>query len=113
MKRDRQRLQHILKAIHNIELFMTDKSYADLEDDLVLKSAIMAQLMIIGEAANNVSDKVRSKYKEVGWEKIVGLRNILIHEYFGVVWEIVWDTTKKDLPALQGQITDILSSMDK
>lgn len=74
---------------------------------MLLKSALMAQLMIIGEAANKISDELKTTHTEIEWDKMIGMRNVLIHEYFGVVWEIVWDTIKIDLPKLKILIEQI------
>jgi uncharacterized protein with HEPN domain len=111
MKEDKVRLGDILKAIKHIETFVAGKTFLDLDEDMLTKSALMAQLMIIGEAAKSVSDKTKAENNEIEWTQIVGLRNVLIHEYFGVMWEIVWNTIKKDLPVLKEQIEHILVSL--
>ena len=105
--RDKQKITDILEAINYIEVFINNKSFENLNDDMLLKSAIMAQLMIIGEAAKSLSDELKNSTTDIEWHKVVGLRNVLIHEYFGVVWEIVWDTIKVDLPELKSKLEKI------
>ncbi|KKQ36068.1 MAG: hypothetical protein US52_C0010G0008 [candidate division WS6 bacterium GW2011_GWA2_37_6] len=107
MVKDKLRIKDILNSIHNIGVFLEGKYYEDLEGSMLLKSAVMAQLMIIGEAAKNVSEKTKEKYEDIEWKKASSMRDILIHEYFGVEWEIVWDTIKEDLPILEAKLQEI------
>jgi uncharacterized protein with HEPN domain len=60
--------------------------------------ACIKQLEIVGEAANHLSNSITSKYQDVEWKQIVGLRNVLVHEYFGVDVNVVWDVIQYDLP---------------
>lgn len=107
MERDKLRLKDILDAIKNIEDFIAGKDYKDLESNMMLKSAIMAQMMILGEAAKNIGDETKERYSDIEWDKASSMRNVLIHEYFGVEWEIVWDTIKKDIPILKERLQKI------
>jgi uncharacterized protein with HEPN domain len=66
-------------------------------------------LEVIGEAIKKVPSKIRSKYPEVEWKRIAGLRDILIHEYFGIDMDIIWDIVQNKLPELEKQINQILS----
>ena len=81
---DNARLHHILDAILEIQEYTKGKSDDDFFRDSMLQSACVRQLEIIGEAASNVSDEIKSKSPGIEWQEIIGLRNILIHEYFGV-----------------------------
>ena len=67
----------------------------------MLVDAVIRNLEVIGEAARNVSDEVRSRYSEIPWRNMIGLRNILIHEYFGVDESIVWEVIKNNLPEVR------------
>ncbi len=77
----------------------------------MLQSACIHQLEIIGEAANHFSDEFFKKYKEVEWAEITGLRNVLLHEYFGIDIRIVWQVIQNDLPHLNESIKAILQEM--
>ena len=66
---------------------------------------------IIGEASNHISDELKSKFSEIAWAQIVGMRNVFAHEYFGIDSSLVWEIIKKDIPELKLKITNILESI--
>jgi uncharacterized protein with HEPN domain len=75
--------------------------------------AVIRALEIIGEAAKNIPKSIRGKYTEIPWEDIVGMRNKVIHNYFGVDLEVIWKTLHEDLPPLQAAIAKILEDPKK
>jgi len=79
----------------------------DLMDDEVLKRAIPRSLEIIGEAAKNISDNLKNKHPEIEWRKITGLRDKLIHAYFGIDWDIVWDVLKNRLSGMEESLRNL------
>jgi len=105
------RLKHILDAIKDIKIFLKDADYQKFESDKMLQSACIHQLEIIGEAANHFSDEFFKKYKDIEWAEIAGLRNLLIHEYFGIDIRIVWEVIQNDLPRLKKSINIILKEL--
>jgi len=105
------RLRHILDAIKDIKTFVKDTEYHKFESDKMLQSACIHQLEIIGEAANHFSDEFFKNYKDMEWAEIVGLRNLLIHEYFGIDIRIVWQVIQNDLPRLNKNIKLILKDI--
>ncbi len=74
--------------------------------------AMSRQLSVVGEAASKVSKDLTRSYPEIPWADIVAFRNILIHEYFGIDWVTVWDTSVEQAPTLRRQIAAILESLD-
>ena len=108
---DEVRLRHILDAINDIEKFIGDKDFKEFTSDKMLQSACIHQLEIIGEASNHFSEQFFKKYDFVEWSEIVGLRNLLIHEYFGVDISIVWQVIKKDIPQLKKNIQKIFDDI--
>ncbi|MBN2028651.1 DUF86 domain-containing protein [bacterium] len=79
----------------------------------MLQSACIRQLEIIGEAANRLSEKLMERNISIEWREIIGLRNILIHEYFGVDLSIIWQIIKIDLPHLKKKIQSIIQNFTK
>ena len=80
----------------------------DLMEDKVLSRACLKSLEIIGEASRNISEDLRMAHPEVPWRQMTGLRNKLVHHYFGVDWEIVADVLKNELPGLRQDILRLL-----
>jgi len=80
----------------------------DLMEDKVLSRACLKSLEIIGEASRNISEDLRMAHPEVPWRQMTGLRNKLVHRYFGVDWEIVADVLKNELPGLRQDILRLL-----
>jgi uncharacterized protein with HEPN domain len=78
----------------------------------VLKRACSRSIEIIGEATKNLSADFKRKYKDIEWKKISGLRDKIIHYYFGVNWDIVWDVIKNRLPDLKEQVEKILAKVE-
>lgn len=101
MKDDRIFLNHILSAIAAIEDFMKGVSQDDFMANKEKQSAVERQLEIIGEAAKSLSDGLKDAHAEMPWQDITGMRNNLIHEYFGVDAKITWDTVKNDIMFLK------------
>jgi uncharacterized protein with HEPN domain len=87
------------------------KYYEDFIKDETLKRSFVRSLEIIGEATKNLPDDFRSKYPQVQWKEMAGLRDILIHRYFGVNYKSVWDVIKNKIPKLKEQIENILGEV--
>jgi uncharacterized protein with HEPN domain len=105
------RLKHILDAVKDIKRFIKNTDYQEFESNKMLQSACIHQLEIIGEAAKHFSDEFFKRYQDVEWAEIVGLRNLLIHEYFGIDLKIVWQVIQNDLPKLKKNINQILKEL--
>jgi len=84
---------------------MPEREFVELT---TIQDAVIRRLEIIGEAVKNIPFSFRKEYPKIPWKKISGLRDILIHEYFGVDMRLVWRITKKDMPEFKKRISDIL-----
>jgi uncharacterized protein with HEPN domain len=109
---DRQRLADILAAAEAAIAYATRPSSAGSRDDLVL-DALTYRLVVIGEAANAVSDATRQAYSELPWRQMIGMRNWVVHAYWKVDRDNVWETVSSDLPALAAQLRPIVSGDEK
>jgi len=102
MRRDfRLYLDDILEAIHQIRTYLADQDEEAFAKDRKTQDAIIRNLEIIGEAAGKLPEQIQKDEPEIDWRKISGLRNILIHEYFGINLPIVWDVVQNKLGPLE------------
>ena len=114
MKRDiRLFIEDILESIRLIKKYGGNLSKENLDNNQELKDSIVRRLEIIGEAVKNIPDDFKDKYPEVPWKKIAGLRDIIIHAYFNIDLDIMWDIIKEDLPDLKNKIKNILEKLEK
>ena len=102
-------LEDILEAIGKVSRYTVGLSQEAFSGDEKTLDAVVRNLEVIGEAIKKVPGKIRSKYPEVEWKKIAGLRDILIHEYFGIDVDIIWDIVQNKLQVLEKQVNLILS----
>jgi len=100
-------LKHIIDAINDTEESVKNLSKTDFKNSKDIKDAAVRRIEIIGEAAKNISDELKKIYPEIEWKKIMGARDVMIHAYFNVDLDVVWDIIKKDLPILKKQILKI------
>jgi uncharacterized protein with HEPN domain len=97
---DDERIIDALDAISRIQAYTTH-GRDTFDQDEMLRVWVVYHLQIIGEAARSLSDDLRQRYPDVPWPQIIGMRHILVHEYFGLKWDEVWDTAERDLPVLK------------
>ncbi|MFH1890869.1 MAG: DUF86 domain-containing protein [Candidatus Kuenenbacteria bacterium] len=106
-------LEDIRVAIRKIEKYTEEVSLKLFESDEKTIDAVIRNLEVIGEAVNNIPKQTRDKYPNVPWRKIISMRNKVLHEYFGIDWDILWQTIKEDIPELKKQINKIRKNVVK
>lgn len=105
-------LRGIIEAAEAIERFIAGLSKAEFERDELRQSAVIQKLTVIGEAVARLPDSLRNKYPNVPWKAIVGFRNVVVHAYFSVDMDIVWDTATGDVPDLHDKVMAIFGSRE-
>jgi uncharacterized protein with HEPN domain len=110
MTKDEVYLKHILDAISDIEQFISGLSQDDFFRNREKQFAVVRALEVIGEATKNLSGELKSKYPDIDWRKIAGMRDRLIHAYFAVDLPLVWDTVQIDIQLLEKQAKKILAN---
>ena len=108
-----QSLQDIIDAAEDIEKFMAGVSLERLTGDRKTLFAVAKALENIGEAVKQIPAAVRHKHPDVPWKDMAGMRDVLVHDYFGVDAAIVWKTVHEDLPPLKRRIADILATVGR
>lgn len=101
MKHEEVFLNHILEEINFLAKETEGLKFEEFIQNEVLKRACSRSIEIIGEAVKNLSADFKKRHKEIEWKKVAGLRDKIIHYYFGVNWDIVWDVIKNRLPKLK------------
>jgi len=105
---DQIRIRHVIDAISEIENYTKDSSYKDFSENSMMQNACIRQLGIIGEACNRISDNIKAENTDIEWKAIIGLRNIVIHQYFGVDIHVIWEVIELELPKLKRQMVNLI-----
>lgn len=106
-------LNDIMDAVRKIEKFVQGMDFEQFRKDDKSAFAVIRALEIIGEATKKIPKEVKNHYSSVPWKDMAGIRNKLIHEYFGVNLKVVWKTTQEDLPLLKRQIGKMIKESSK
>jgi uncharacterized protein with HEPN domain len=110
-RRDRHYLADILEAMQRIIAYTENLSYKQFLDDRLVQDAVLRNFQVIGEATKKVSTATRSTYPELPWREMAGMRNRIVHEYFGINQRVVWDVAVRDLPRLVPRVEEIIQQL--
>lgn len=111
--RDAGRLTHMLEHIDRANQFLDGKTLADLENDALLRYAVVKCIEIIGEAAYKLTLEFKDTHPQTPWQMIVKMRHVLVHGYYAIQMPIVWDIVQNDFPALRPQIEEYIKELEK
>ena len=110
-KADLAYLRHLLDSLEAVEEFSKNLKKEELFSNRLKQSAIIREMEVIGEAVKNLSSALKRKHSKTDWKRIAGTRDKLIHHYFGVDLNIIWDIIKQDLPPLKEEVKKILEEV--
>ena len=106
-------LEDILAAIAKIERYTQGLSFETFRENDMAVDAVIRNFEVIGEAVRHIPDNIKERYPDVEWKEAAGFRNILIHDYFGIDVEAVWDTIKNNIPTFKNHVIQPLTSEQK
>lgn len=110
MRHDSLYLTDIVEAAQHIAEFIDGVDFRAFQESELIRSAVVQKLSIIGEAAARVSAELKNRQPQVPWPQIIAFRNILIHAYFGIDWEVVWLAAMNRCPVLRAQVALMLAA---
>jgi uncharacterized protein with HEPN domain len=112
MRSDREKLLDILEAIERIDRYAVQGRVAFEQNELI-QTWVTQNLQVIGEAARALSSEIRIQHPDVPWTQIIGMRNILTHNYFEIDFDIVWVVVEQELPSLKQNVNNIVQSLEQ
>ena len=110
MRPDRLFLLDIIEAAEAVAVHIAGRGEDELLGDRTARAAVLHELAVIGEAAARLSTEIRDRHPEIPWKEIVGFRNVVIHQYFGLSWPIIWVTATEEVPDLRRKIAEVLDA---
>lgn len=112
MRNDNALLLDMLNAARKAHRFTAHMNRQDFDRNELVQSAVIRELQVIGEAARLISDDTKEKHTDIPWHAIRGMRNRMIHEYFDINFDIVWDTLQQNIPSLIEQLAPLIPPED-
>ncbi|MBI1788484.1 MAG: DUF86 domain-containing protein [Acidobacteria bacterium] len=110
MRRELLFLQDIRDASDALAGFVAGQNEAAFSQNDLLRSAVVHKLTVIGEAASRLPDEIRQRHPEIPWRDVIAFRNILVHAYFGIQWDLVWKAATEEVPDLRKRIEAMLNA---
>jgi uncharacterized protein with HEPN domain len=110
MRHESLYLTDIVDAADHIADFISAADFRAFQESELLRSAVVQKLAVIGEAAARASEELKARHPQIPWPQIIAFRNILVHAYFGIDWDVVWRAAKNRCPVLREQVSGILAA---
>lgn len=104
-------LQHIIESIELIEYYIQGKNFKEFKESIQLQDSVFRRLEIIGEAVKNLPDEIKNMKSDIPWKEIAGMRDILIHQYFGVDLQLTWQVIKEDNRKIKALLIELLNTI--
>lgn len=101
----------IMESMESIEEYIQGNTFVTFQTNKMLFDAVIRNLEVIGEASKNIPDDIRERYEDIPWQRMVGLRNILIHEYFGINKQVIWKIITENLPDIKPKVKKLLNEL--
>lgn len=108
---DKQRLLHVIDAISAIEEYVQNANLNTFNSNTMMQFACIKQIEIIGEASNHIISETKNKIPGIDWKRMIGMRHILIHEYFGIDTDVIWQVINDDLPDLKNKVLAVIDTL--
>ena len=108
MRPEKLYLTDIVEAAQSIARFVMGQGFEEFEQNEMMNSAVLQKLTVIGEAASRLPKEFTNRFPEIPWVDIIAFRNIAVHEYFAIRWDIAWTAATEEVPALKEQVDKIL-----
>lgn len=104
-------LDDILEAVRKVREYTEGLSYEQFSADQKTVHAVVWNLQIIGEATKNLPREIRSRYPDLPWRDMAGLRDVIVHQYFGIKLDVIWKIIRNDVPLLESRIRGVIEQM--